>query len=481
MPAKDIPVHSDRMAQVLDTSGIPLRIDTIYSNHKGVEKSGVRKNAEQVLGKLNDILKKVLRPDEAILYIMPAQAPMGELQQFTLGWMSYNVSRTMLVLTNKRILAFHANPKGFRNWDWARRIRSIAYGDLTDARVSWFLSSSLKLRYADGRKETYWGIRGGDAKKLRLILEAVMPGRGGEATEAQGPVSLCPGCAAALVPKQEACRTCGQLFATEKEMWKRSILFPGGGYFYAGQTGLGILDAFAETIFIGMFAAFLMIAAGVPDFMAGDLDPYSTRAGAAVGAGLIGVILIIEKLVTGFHGRHIIRDFHPLSGPPNNGKWFLFGALAYGAVAAVLALAVAATPAPIGKIGEDIELLRADFGVFGQDREGGDTFTATNIVSQAPGTRYGFLVRFRTPRPNVKLKTQFEIPGLEIPEGAEMPEGLKPHEEEVSCEGGIIARYWGVQADEPAEQKLSVFVNDQLVRSFAFQVGRGRPAQKGPQ
>ncbi len=81
----------------------------------------------------------------------------------------------------------------------------------------------------------------------------------------------------------------------------------------------------------------------------------------------------------------------------------------------------------------------------------------------------------------MKLKTQFEVPGLEIPEGAEVPEGLKPHEEEVPSEGGIIARYWGVQADEPGEQKLNVYVNDQLVRSFAFQVGRGRAAQKGPQ
>lgn len=474
MPSKDIPIHPNRLAQILDTGGIPLRLDAIYANHKGAEKSGIRKKAERALEKLQDILKKVLEPDEAVIYIMPGQAPIGLLQQYTLGWMTYSVTRTMLVVTNRRLLAFHARPKGFRNWDWARRVRSIGFGDLAEARVKGFLSYYLQLHYADGRKEKYWGLRGGDAKKLRLILEAVMPGRAGEATAARGPISLCPNCAVALEPKQETCRQCGQLFATEREMWKRSILFPGGGYFYAGQVWLGVLDAFVETVFVGFLAVFLLMALGVPDFIAGDLDPYMTQAGAALGAGLLAFLLGLEKLITGFHGRHFIHDFYPLAKPPSTTKWLALGLGAYGTIALLVGLAIAANPAPVGKIGSDVDIYRADFGLYTQNREGGDVFTSSAVIPAEPGARYGILIRFRTPRPSVKLKTQFEIPGMEIPKDGAIPEGLKPQEESVESEGGLIARVWGVQAGEPQDQKLHVYLDDKLLRTFTFSVGSAR-------
>ncbi len=471
MPARDLPIHPEHYPQIQDVDGIPLRIDTIYSNHKGAEKSGIRKNAEKALGKLGDILKKVLEPEEAILYILPGQAPIGELQQFTLGWVTYNITRTMLVVTNRRLLAFHSKPKAFRDWDWARRVRSIRFGDLAEGQVKGFLSHYLRLQYADGRKEKYWGLRGADAKKLRLILAAAMPGRSGEATAARGPVSLCPTCSAALEAGMENCRQCGQFFASEKEMWKRSILFPGGGYFYTGQTGLGILDAFAESMLIGILAVMLLIAAGVPDFTAGDLDPYLSQGTAAGTAGLVAVLLVLEKSITGYHGRHLVHDFLPLAGPPGTWKWAVFGGGTYAVIAGIIALLMmGANSEPISHIDPDIDIYRTDFGLFAQNQRGEDVFTSAAAIPAAPGAHYGFLVRFRTARPSVKLKTQFEIPGLELPPNGELPEGLKPHEEDVPSEGGIILRYWTVRPEEPPQQKLNVFLEGKLVRSFKFSV-----------
>src|SRR5262245_51464830 len=100
MPAKEIPVHPDSSPQITNLSGIPVRTDTLYTNHKGQEKPRIRKRADQALERLGDVLRKVLEPEEAVLYVSPAQAPLTTLHQLTLGWMSYYITRSMLVVTN---------------------------------------------------------------------------------------------------------------------------------------------------------------------------------------------------------------------------------------------------------------------------------------------------------------------------------------------------------------------------------------------
>lgn len=469
MPPKDLPIHSQRFAQITARNGIPIREDSLWANHNGDEKPRLRKRAEKALDNLQEPLKKILEADEVVLYVMPAQAPTSVVQQLTLGWMTYYVTKTMLVVTNRRLLVFHVKQKSFGRWEWGRRARSIRFGDLADAKVKGLLSRYIQLQYADGRKEKYWGLRRADAKKLERILEAAMPMRAAEATPARGPVSLCPSCFAGLEAKQESCRQCGQLFATTSEMWKRSVLFPGGGYFYVGQTGLGILDAFAESVLIGVIAFWLLIAAGFPEPVA-DLEPYATPALAAIVAAFFGALLVLEKLITGLHARHFVKDFYPLSKVPNRLKWLAFGLAAYGAIGAVLWLAIPAEPPPLVQVAPDLSVYRAEFGLFEVNARGEDTFTRATVVPLRPGYRYGVVVRFRTPRPTVQFRSEFEIGGVLM--NVQDDEGNPLQQEEtLESEGGLIARFWQVLPDEPQDpQTLKIYLDNVLIRSFTFTV-----------
>lgn len=469
MPPKDLPIHSQRFAQITARNGIAIREDSLWANHNGDEKPRLRKRAEKALDNLQEPLKKILEADEVVLYVMPAQAPISVVQQLTLGWMTYYVTKSMLVITNRRLLAFNVKAKSFGQWQWGRRVRSVRFGDLAEATLKGLLSRYVQLRYADGRKEKYWGLRGADGKKLRRILEVAMPMRAAEATPARGPVSLCPSCFAGLQPAQEKCLQCGQLFATTSEMWKRSILFPGGGYFYVGQTGLGILDAFAESMLIGIIAFFLLIAAGLPEPV-GDLEPYSGPAIAVIVAGVFGAFLVLEKLVTGLHARHFVQDFYPLSKPPSTAKWLGFGLAAYGAIAAVLWAAIPAAPRPLMQVSPDLDVYRAEFGLFGVNARGEDIFAPASVVPLELGRRYGVVLRFRTPRPTVQFRSEFEVDGVVV--NFHDAEGnILPQEETVESEGGLIARFWQVGPEEPqGPQTLKIYLDNVLVRSFTFTV-----------
>jgi len=468
MPPKDLAIHPERLPQVTSAHGIPVREDLLYSDHKARDKSRIRKRAEKGLQLLQEPLRKVLEPDEAVWYVAQAQAPISVVQQLTLGWMTYYVTQTMLVVTNRRILAFHKKAKSFGRWEWGRRVRSIRFGDLSDARLKGFLSRYLHLHYTDGRKEKYWGIRGADGKKLRQILDAVMPLRAAEASPARGPASLCPSCFAALEKAQEQCRQCGQLFATTSEMWKRSILFPGGGYFYTGQTGLGILDAIAESILIGWVAFFLLIAAGFPEPV-GDLDPYFGQAAAAFAAVFIAGILVLEKLVTGLHARHFVQDFYPLSKAPSQGKWLGWGLAAYLGIGLVVWAIIPWDEKPVVQVSPDLNVYRADFGIFSTGPRGDDRFASTTALPMTMGTRYGVILRFRTPRPTLHFKAEFEVNG-EVVEFQDAQGNPVPQEETVESDGGLIARFWQIGPAEPSEQVLKVYLDGVLVKSFAFTV-----------
>lgn len=468
MPPKDLSIHAERLPQVTNQHGIPVREDVLYTNHKAAEKSGIRKRADKTLEILQEPLRKILEPDEVVWYVAQAQAPISAAQQLTLGWMTYYVTQTMLVVTNRRLLAFSKKGKSFGRWEWARRVRSIRFGDLSDTKLKGFLSRYLYLSYTDGRKEKYWGIRGADGKKLRQILDAVMPLRTAEATPARGPVSLCPSCFAALQKGQEQCRQCSQLFATTSEMWKRSILYPGGGYFYTGQTGLGILDAIAESILIGWLAFFLLIAAGFPEPV-GDLEPYLGQGAAVFAAVFIAGILVVEKLITGLHAHHFVQDFYPLAKPPSQGKWLGLGLAAYAGIALAVSALIPWDEKPVVQVAPDLGVYRADFGIFSYGPRGEDRFASTSALPMSPGTRYGVVLRFRTPRPTVHFKAEFEVDG-EVVTFQDAEGNPVPQEETVESDGGLIARFWQIGPEEPSEQILKIYLDGVLVKSFAFTV-----------
>ncbi len=300
MPSADVAIHPEQAPRLVSREGVRLREDTAYTNHKGREKKGIRKRTDKALQNLRDALSRVLEPEEAVLYVARGQAPASLLEQFAFGWYIYYVTGAVLVLTNRRLLHFLVT----RENRWKRSLRSVRWGDVKQAKPKGGLfSSSLVLKYQNGKKETYWNLPGGDAKKIKVLLATLLPESVGEASAAQGMVSLCPDCRATLTPGVYQCSQCALSFKDEKTLMRRSLLIPGGGYFYTGHWFLGIGDFIVEAYLL-IFVVFLVVT---------TFDPSNRNVtGTLVASGFLAVILAVEKWFTIHHCKRFIREYIPL-------------------------------------------------------------------------------------------------------------------------------------------------------------------------
>jgi hypothetical protein len=475
MAATDAPVHPEQAARETSREGLRLREDSVYTDYRGREKRSVRKRTDKALDKLKDALAKVLEPDETIFYVARAQAPVSVLEQLTFGWYIHTITGTVLVLTNRRLLHLLV----YRNGSWKRSLRSLHLGDLAEAKVKGWLSPTLRLKYGNGKKETYWGLRRADAKKIKVLLAALLPGSVGESTPAQAMVSLCPDCLAALTPRVYQCGQCGLRFRDEKTMIVRSLQIPGGGYFYARQWFLGALDALFEAVILAFLMIWVLVALGMPEPFLQPLKPYSTTGEAWFVAGLLGLILVVEKLLTIYHGRRFVRDFMPAETQVGRKGWAVIGLVSYGLMALIVWAAVP-NEGPLLQVAPDLAIQNAHFGLFRTDRDGFYQFTDTRTVPNKEGQQYGWVLRLRTSRETVSFKEEyFLLEPADVFAGQEAGEaGLAAtilpattNEDEQAPEGGLIASTWVVESGEPTGQRqIKIFLEGMLVETFTFYV-----------
>jgi hypothetical protein len=301
------PIHTNESPRLMTFAGLKVREDTLYTNREGEEKSGIRKRAEKALQRLQEPLRRVLGTDEAVLYVAYAQAPVSTLEQLTLGWYLYYVSRCLLVLTNRRLLQVHVKRQG----GWDGRLRSLAWGDVAEAKVQGLLNLPLRLKYHDGRKETYWGLRRADGKKIQSLLESLLPASASESTAAQGATSLCPRCLSPLTARVYQCAKCAMKFKDERSMLWRFLLIPGGGYFYVRHWFLGVMDFLAEIFFLLVALFWVLIALGVVQEAPRPGESPASAAEALIVVVFIVVALGIKKGVTIYHCQRRIREFIP--------------------------------------------------------------------------------------------------------------------------------------------------------------------------
>ena len=154
MPTNQFPVHPEQSVRLTTHSGVLVRGDTAFTNKKGEEKRDIRKRAEQALDKLQEPLRKILEPDEAVLYVARAQIQPGGFEQFFLGWHATFLAPGVLVLTNRRLLHLLVTRSG----TWNKSMRGARWGDIAEAKVQGFVGARLKITYRDGTKETpsFW-------------------------------------------------------------------------------------------------------------------------------------------------------------------------------------------------------------------------------------------------------------------------------------------------------------------------------------
>jgi len=307
MAAADLRIHPELSARLTTVQGVQVREDSVFTDDRGRERKLIRKPAEEYLEKLQEILRTVLAPDEAVLYLARCQSPVSVFEQITLGWYIYYVSSVVVVFTNRRLIHFTVGWRG----RWKRMLRAVSWGDLEEGKIAGWLSKTLNLKYRTGKKEKYWKISRMDGNKIKLVLEAIFSAGGHESTSAQEIVSLCPECRSALTPRVYACPKCATAFKDEETMARRSWLIPGGGYFYTRNWFLGVGDFIVEAyllilmIFSALFAAGIIVDEPNP----GE-EPF-TGGPAWIVAGLLAAVLVVEKLLTLHHCRRFVRNFIP--------------------------------------------------------------------------------------------------------------------------------------------------------------------------
>ncbi|PYU34558.1 MAG: hypothetical protein DMG31_05855 [Acidobacteria bacterium] len=303
MADPNLPIHSTRLPQITPGSGLSVREDVAFSDAQGHERPRVRKAANQTFSRLQEILPRVLQSREVVLYALAAQAPISPLAQLFLGWQAYGFTRTILVLTNLRLLRFRIRSKGWNRWIWDQGVQSVALGDISESRVKGFLSPQLSLHYRDGRKERYWRLRMRDARKLKTILPPLLQNSTGTVSPAGGMIPLCPKCLATLSPNTYRCSQCGQVFKDEKTL-RRFLLIPGGEYFYVGQNHIGVLHGLGQAMWL------LVVVAVVAGLM---LGPHRANVlNAVIPAGGVFGFFTLHKLAGFFPCRQLVREFIPL-------------------------------------------------------------------------------------------------------------------------------------------------------------------------
>lgn len=309
MPNADLPVHSNRAPQIAASDGLRIREDVLYTDEKGEESERRRKRGRKALGKLKEILPGMLDGNETVLYVVSrCQAPTDTLERLTTNWYTYQATATALVFTNQRILHFGVDAGG----RWKRTVKSVRWGGIAEAEVKGWISRQMTLRYASGKKESYWNLGRRDGRKVKAILEAMMPASRGETGAEQEMVSLCPDCREALTPGKYLCGQCGLAFKDEKTLIWRTLLIPGGAYFYTGRWLFGIVAGFTDGILWLVFL-YSILAAMNPRILE---PPQNGRPATSEGLWPVAVFFLLlvglHRLIAYRHGRWAVRSHLPL-------------------------------------------------------------------------------------------------------------------------------------------------------------------------
>lgn len=310
------PIHSNQAPRTSNPEGVAVREDVLFTDAKGREKSGPRKEAEKAIERLKDVLPRLLAPGETVLFIAAAVAPVTAFEQLEFEGYAFPLKGVTLVFTDRRLLRFRRKPKGLRDWEWSRGVRAARWGDVADAKVEGWPTRALTLTYRSGKKEVYRIAKIGDGNKVGLLMPALVPpGTGGAgASTGQDMVSLCPQCLRTLTPQVYHCGGCGLKFMNEKTLLWRNFLLPGGGFFYTGWKGLGFAAATADLVFLAAFVYLLLVAAQVvPPPAPGPGEHAMTAVHAAVLAVVCLLLLLLENSVAWVYTRNLVRDFIPES------------------------------------------------------------------------------------------------------------------------------------------------------------------------
>jgi hypothetical protein len=304
----EIAIHPNQQVRISTPWGFPVREDVAFTDLNGVERHSADRWVRGAIKKLQEPLRKILEPGEAVLYLTRGQIMPGKLQRYTQGTQSHFLSPAALILTNRRLL--HLSLKW--NGKWNRNLRSARWGDVKEGQVTGLRYGKLHLEYRQGLKETYWRIPKNGANKIQFLLDVLLPASAGETSEALSMASFCPACLAALTPGVYDCRHCGLKFKNGKTLLLHALLIPGGAYFYAGFDLFGVAHASVDMTILSSLVGWVLALMGrVPPQMRVAAPP--TKLTYVVLTAFLAAALVYDIGMSIRIARNAIRNFIPAS------------------------------------------------------------------------------------------------------------------------------------------------------------------------
>jgi hypothetical protein len=152
---------------------------------------------------------------------------------------------------------------------------------------------------------------------------------------------------------------------------------------------------------------------------------------------------------------------------------------ALASIAAVAVLAAGCTSVAVTEA-ETItpEVISSDFGLLRYSED--PVFLPSKTVPLVPGQAYGWIIKLRTDKPEIKWREEFVLPSKPATWGPPGPIGTRTTshdgrttitEQTVAPEEGTIYHFWTVDPGDPeGPHVIRVFVEDSLVATFEFDV-----------
>jgi hypothetical protein len=277
--------------QVNSIPALPIDENVIFTDHKGVHRKGLERRQARLLKKVA-FIAPFLEEGEEILQVTTGCSPVSMIEQLLTGWIVFYLKRSLLLFTNQRI--FHVPTK--TDFSYRNSISQICYANCKSLAMK---RRALVVRYEDDSKEKFFYIPRREAKRLKAMLPSVS--KQGLRSRVGKRVHLCPRCTKELTQGVYTCSNCQLEFKSRTDGRKISLLWPGGGYFYTRHPFIGMGDAIAESMLI-----FLLVC-GVLDAVGGEVP---SEQGWGV-AGVMAVLLAVEKLISVYHADHFIKEYLP--------------------------------------------------------------------------------------------------------------------------------------------------------------------------
>jgi hypothetical protein len=272
--------------------GFAVDTAVLFSDHKDIHRARIERHQRHLLSKLS-YYAPFLGPGEKVLHVISGCSPVTFVEQVLTALLLLPLKRSLFIITNRRILHVPVT-SGLRH---RYSISQVLYADCRYIRMRW---ATIVVKYKSGKTDKLRCIsRKGRRKAKKLLWNMPLKGRSSPTMERE---HLCPRCTTPLIRDYYACPSCSLEFKRKSWAVMLSIIFPGGGYFYARHPVIGLIEAVMETIVL-----LLLGASTAAYFMSEPSAPRSIIQAVM----LCAIVLGYEKMVTAMFSSKCIDDFIP--------------------------------------------------------------------------------------------------------------------------------------------------------------------------